>query len=91
MQVHEVQLDQPAFAVPFKSSYFTVEPDCETPIDSHSVHEMWMVARGQGELLHDEKVFDIKPLDVFYLEPPKAHKARNTGREPLVIFSVWWK
>ncbi|MGH9570849.1 MAG: cupin domain-containing protein [Candidatus Angelobacter sp.] len=88
MQVHEVQLEGRAF--PFKSSYFTVQPDCETPVDSHSVHEMWMVAQGQGELMHDGNVFAISAPDVLYLEPPKPHVAKNTGREPLVIFSVWW-
>ena len=60
-------------------------------MDSHAVHEMWMVAQGEGELTYDDEASLLGPLDFIKLEPPKEHQVRNTGTGPLIIFSVWWK
>jgi quercetin dioxygenase-like cupin family protein len=77
--------------VPFQASRWTVQPGCRSPTDSHSVHEIWMVARGNGELLYDGSTLRVAPGDIFYFEPPKAHEVLNDGPEVLEIFSVWWK
>ena len=92
MLVREVQLDSVAnTAIPFKASYFVVHPGCVSPVDTHSVHEMWMIAQGEGELSYDGKLSVLGPLDFIYLEPPKKHQVRNIGTGLLVIFSTWWK
>jgi mannose-6-phosphate isomerase-like protein (cupin superfamily) len=92
MQVFELQLAPHGTPLaPFKASYFTVEPNGMSPIDSHSVHEIWMVAQGCGELTYDGRTCIIEPRQNFYFEPPKPHQVKNCGPEPLVIFSVWWK
>lgn len=92
MSVHEVQFDSISTTViPFKSSYFVVQPGCQSPLDSHSVHEIWMLAQGEGELIYDGETSLLRPLDVIYFRPPKTHQVRNTGTEPLTIFSIWWK
>lgn len=91
-QVFELQLAPHGVPLaPFKASYFTVEPDGVSPVDSHSVHEIWMVAQGKGELIYDGCSYPVQPSQAFYLEPPKPHQVRNCGSEPLVIFSFWWK
>lgn len=90
MSVSEIRLGPPAGA-PFKASRFTVEPGCASPVDSHAVHEIWMVAKGSGELVYDERAVRLEAGDVFYFEPPKPHLVRNDGAGPLAIFSVWWK
>ena len=92
MSVHEVQFDSVSTtAIPFKASYFVVEPGCLSPVDTHSVHEIWMLARGEGELICDGECSSLRPLDFLYLEPPKKHQVKNVGSGPLVIFSIWWK
>jgi mannose-6-phosphate isomerase-like protein (cupin superfamily) len=92
MSVREVQLDSVgATVIPFKASYFIVQPGCVSPVDTHSVHEMWMLAQGEGELIYDGESSSLRPLDFIYLEPPKQHQVRNVGTGPLVIFSIWWK
>jgi mannose-6-phosphate isomerase-like protein (cupin superfamily) len=92
MSVHEVRLDSVGTGViPFKASYFVVQPGCFSPVDTHAVHEMWMVAQGEGELIYDGDLSSLRPLDFINLEPPKEHQVRNTGAGPLIIFSVWWK
>jgi mannose-6-phosphate isomerase-like protein (cupin superfamily) len=75
---------------PFKAAYFTVQPGCTSPVDSHSVHEIWMVAEGEGELMYDNQQSSIRAFDMLYFEPPRSHQVRNHGTRPLVIFSVWW-
>ncbi|PYP89485.1 MAG: cupin domain-containing protein [Candidatus Angelobacter sp. Gp1-AA117] len=91
MSVHEVQFNSVGTVIPFKSSYFVIQPGCQSPVDTHSVHEIWMLAQGEGELIYDDESSPLRPLDFIYLEPPKKHEVRNTGKEPLIIFSVWWK
>jgi mannose-6-phosphate isomerase-like protein (cupin superfamily) len=92
MSVHEVRFDAVGTTViPFKSSYFMVQPGCQSPVDTHSVHEIWMVAQGEGELIYDGESSSLRPLEFIYLEPPKKHEVRNTGTGPLIIFSTWWK
>jgi quercetin dioxygenase-like cupin family protein len=91
MQVFEVKLDPEGTPLaPFKASRFTVEPNCSSPVDSHAVHEIWMVAEGEGELIYDNERISISASDIIYLEPPKKHLVRNDGTKPLVIFSIWW-
>jgi methionyl-tRNA synthetase len=92
MSVHEVKLDSVGkTVVPFKASYFVVQPNCLSPVDTHSVHEMWMVAQGEGELIYDGETSTLRPLEFIYLEPPKEHQVRNIGMGPLIIYSVWWR
>ena len=91
MKVFEFKLNPSGTTLaPFKGSRFTVEPNCSTPVDSHAVHEMWMVAEGEGELIYDNQKFRISTSDVIYLEPPKQHLVKNDGTKPMVIFSIWW-
>ncbi len=75
---------------PFKVARFTVAPNCASPVDTHAVHEIWMIAQGTGELVYDDQKVRISAPDMLYFEPPKTHLVRNDGTEPLVVFSVWW-
>lgn len=91
MEVFEIDLSRSGKSLsPFKASRFTVDPDFTSPVDSHAVQEMWMVAQGEGELYYDDQAIRIHASDVIYLEPPKPHQVKNVGAETLVIYSVWW-
>jgi quercetin dioxygenase-like cupin family protein len=92
MSVSEIKLDPLGHPLaPFNASRFTVEPGCASPVDSHAVHEIWMVAEGSGELIYSDHSIRLKAADVFYFEPPNPHQVKNDGSQALVIFSVWWK
>lgn len=91
MQVFEIDLGSSSeIKCPFKASRFTVDPDHTSPVDSHSVREIWMVAQGEGDLRYDGETIRIRASDVIYLDPPKPHQVKNVGSESLVIYSVWW-
>lgn len=91
MRVSEFDIQSmiPAGA-PFKGSYWTVEPGGSSPEDVHSVHEMWLVASGQGELLFGGRPMRVKAGDVVYFEPHQTHEVRNDGDATLSVYSVWW-
>jgi quercetin dioxygenase-like cupin family protein len=92
MSVSEIELDPSGNPLaPFNASRFTVEPGCASPVDSHAVREIWMVAEGFGELTYGDLTVRLNTADVFYFEPPTPHQVRNDGSQTLVIFSVWWK
>ena len=91
LEIFEVILNSSGTAVaPFKAARFTVEPGCTTPVDSHSMREIWLVTDGSGELIYDGKMVPIRKSDVVYFEPPKPHQVRSDGPGLLAIFSVWW-
>lgn len=91
MRVSEMDIQSmiPAGA-PFKGSYWTVEPGGSSPEDVHSVHEMWLVASGRGELLCGGRPVRVEAGDVLYFEPHQTHEVRNDGDAALAVFSVWW-
>ena len=91
IRVFEIMKDAAdKMSAPFKMARFTVEPNCASPVDSHAVHEIWMIAQGTGELIYDGRKVRISAPDLLYFEPPKTHLVRNDGTESLVVFSVWW-
>lgn len=85
--VHELALG----SAPVEASCWSVEPGHSSGVDSHAVHEAWLVAAGEGELLYDQDTFPLRAEQVFRFEPPLPHQVRNTGAERLVIFSIWWQ
>jgi len=79
-----------ASVAPFSAARFTVEPGFTSDVDSHPMHEIWMIAAGEGLLTYDDRQVRIGPSEVLYFEPPKPHFVKNDGIETMVVFSVWW-
>lgn len=92
MTIHEVNLSPlGASLAPFKASRFTVEPNSTSAVDSHAVHEIWIIVEGEGDLFYDNRRVRLCPRDIVYFEPHKSHQVRNDGPCLFVAFSVWWK
>lgn len=89
MKLQELDLRRLPF--PFKSSRFTVEPDGSSPPDKHSVAEMWIIVEGAGELLYDDRSFQVKAGDAVYFEPFHTHQIRNRSSHALKVLSFWWQ
>jgi|GEM_PF-1298192 len=77
-------------AVPFKSSRFTVAPGCTSPVDQHDVREMWMIASGQGLLIHAGKEVAVSPGSICFFDSQEPHEVTNEGEIDLLVFSIWW-
>ncbi|MGA2225589.1 MAG: cupin domain-containing protein [Syntrophobacteraceae bacterium] len=56
----------------------------------HKTHdETVYVIKGSGQMLVNDKWIDVKPGMVHFNPMNKVHSTRNTGKEPLVIFSIY--
>jgi len=92
INVLEINLDPKGTPLaPFKAARFTIEPGCAPPVDSHAMHEIWIIVAGEGELLYDDQRLRIRAPDVLYFEPPKTHQVRNDGTKTMDVISIWWK
>ena len=88
MKLQELDFRQHAF--PFKSSRFSVEPGGSSPPDNHSVVEMWIIVEGTGELIYNEKSFQVKAGDAVYFGPFHTHLIHNHSSQSLKVLSFWW-
>ncbi|MDQ5984457.1 MAG: hypothetical protein CSYNP_00152 [Syntrophus sp. SKADARSKE-3] len=56
----------------------------------HKTHnEMVHVLRGSGQMLINGKWIDVKPGTFHFNPMNKVHATKNTGNEPLVIYSIF--
>jgi mannose-6-phosphate isomerase-like protein (cupin superfamily) len=76
--------------VPFKASWWTVEPGEVTPRDEHDVQELWFVGRGAGRMRLGDEELELREGQAAYIPPGTGHEIRAVGDETLAVFSVWW-
>ena len=56
----------------------------------HKTHdEIVYVIKGSGQMLVNDKWADVKPGTVHFNPMNKVHSTRNTGKDPLVVFSIF--
>jgi mannose-6-phosphate isomerase-like protein (cupin superfamily) len=56
----------------------------------HKTHdEIAYVIKGSGQILVNDKWIDVKPGMVHFNPMNKVHSTRNTGKDPLVIMSIY--
>jgi len=76
---------------PFKASRIRVLPGSWTPLDDHDEKECWFIISGEGELVFLEREKKIvRPGDVMFYDSRQSHKIYNSGKEDLIIISIWW-
>jgi quercetin dioxygenase-like cupin family protein len=76
---------------PVRMSRFELAPGAQSPLDTHEDREMWMFAQGTGRLSYRGRPpVEVRAGDVVEFEAESSHTLHNTGREPLVVFSIWW-
>jgi quercetin dioxygenase-like cupin family protein len=56
----------------------------------HKTHdEIVYVIKGSGQMLVNDKWIDVKPGTVHFNPMNKVHSTRNTGKDPLVVLSIF--
>ena len=56
----------------------------------HKTHdEIVYVIKGSGQMLVNNKWIDVKPGTVHFNPMNKVHSTRNTGKDPLVVLSIF--
>lgn len=68
--------------------YFEVEPGGHTSRERHVHSHIIIGARGEGRLAGDGGEVVVKPNDVAFVPPLRAHQLRNEGSEPFGFFCI---
>ncbi|XYI03757.1 cupin domain-containing protein [Sorangium sp. So ce1128] len=77
---------------PVRMSRFELAPGARSPLDVHEEREVWMLAQGDGMLSYrGQPPFPVRAGDVVEFETGASHTLMNSGSEPLVVFSIWWR
>jgi quercetin dioxygenase-like cupin family protein len=77
-------------AMPFNAMWYTVPPGSTSPADSHPEPELSIVLNGRVTVSVDDSVADIEAGNAFLIEGGETHVVRNTGDEPVLVFSAYW-
>lgn len=73
----------------FKSKVIVVNPGGRISYQSHSKREEhWVIVRGSGEVIIDEKVTPVKAGTYIKIPLQAKHRIRNTSEEPLEFIEV---
>ena len=77
--------------LPSEFAWCIIKPNSSTILHKHFEFEVFIVFKGKGEITSEFDHALIEELDCIYLEPFKEHKVINTGKEDLILLSVWGK
>lgn len=73
----------------FKSKVIVINPKSQISYQSHAQREEhWIVTRGQGEVVLDEKVIPVKKGSYVHIPLGAKHRIRNTATEDLRFVEV---
>jgi mannose-6-phosphate isomerase-like protein (cupin superfamily) len=76
---------------PFEVARWVVAPGKANDLDMHAAREVWLVISGEGHVSWADQSATIRAGDAIAFDATVAHQVRNTGPEPLRVFSVYWK
>lgn len=73
----------------FKLKVIQVDPEHQISYQSHAKREEhWVVVRGSGEVIIEEKTSPVKKGDYIFIKQGEKHRIRNHGKEPLCFVEV---
>jgi len=75
-------------ALGFLTRYFEVRPGGHSSLERHQHPHAVMVVRGTGQVLLDQEVQPVAPMDCVYVAPGTVHQFQATGDEPLGFLCV---
>ncbi|WP_158644244.1 cupin domain-containing protein [Legionella hackeliae] len=87
VELCEIHLDE---NVPFRGSYFAVQPGCQTPLDAHQEKEIWIILKGTGILHCDNRIIPVNENDILYFKAHSTHQICNSGANNLLVCSIYW-
>ncbi|MET1072501.1 MAG: class I tRNA ligase family protein [Umezawaea sp.] len=68
-----------------------VAPGVTSDPHQHDETEVFVIVRGTGELVVDNKRSPVAPGTVVRFEPFETHVVENTGEEDLIFFDLYWR
>ena len=82
---HKLIIDNKAY----KLKILSVNPQSQLSLQKHRFREEhWIVVKGQGEVIIDEKKLEISVGDYIHIPISSAHSLKNTSQENMVVVEV---
>jgi mannose-6-phosphate isomerase-like protein (cupin superfamily) len=76
---------------PFEVARWSIMPGQANDLDQHVSREVWLVISGEGCVTWGGQTTTVSAGHAIAFDTKVPHQVRNTGREPLHVFSVYWK
>jgi mannose-6-phosphate isomerase-like protein (cupin superfamily) len=81
----------PGVPAPFEVARWSVGPGSANDLDTHVSREVWLVISGEGRVAWADQSTTVRAGEAIAFDARVPHQVRNTGTEPLHVFSVYWK
>ncbi|MBE3205810.1 MULTISPECIES: cupin domain-containing protein [Parafrankia] len=75
---------------PAGAGWYSLACGTTTPVETHTVAEVWALLSGRGHAQVGEHTHDVEAGDVVVVPSGAVHALTNTGEERLDFVSVWW-
>jgi ribulose-bisphosphate carboxylase large chain len=72
----------------FDLRYFEIESDGYSSLEKHEHTHVIIVARGEGEILLDERSYRVAVNDIVYIKPLTTHQLKNTNSEAFGFYCI---
>ncbi len=72
----------------FETRYFEVAPGGYTTLEQHQHAHVIVIFRGCAEIILDQELMAVEPLDCVYIAPCTWHQIHATGEEPLGFLCI---
>lgn len=77
-----------AEGLPFEGRYFEIEPGGYSTLERHEHPHAVMILRGEGQVLIDRDIEDVRPFDVVHVPAATWHQFQATPDAPLGFVCV---
>ena len=68
-----------------------VYPNGQLSLQSHKYRsEHWLLASGNGEVIIDEKTYNLKENDNIFIPKGSKHRLKNIGSDNLIVIEMWF-
>ena len=77
--------DAPLEAAGFVMGHVTIYPEGSVPLHSHKQEEVYFIVSGEGSIVVDEEIRNVRTGDCVYLSPNSSHLLKNTSKDDMVM------
>jgi quercetin dioxygenase-like cupin family protein len=73
----------------FVQGYVVIYPDGYIPLHEHNEEETYMIISGNGQMVVDGEISNVKTGDLVYITPNASHGLKNTASQDLIMMFVY--
>jgi len=77
--------DAPLEAANFVMGHVTIYPGGSVPLHSHQQEEVYYIVGGEGSIVVDEEIRNVRTGDCVYLTPNSSHLLKNTSNSNMCM------